>query len=545
MAGGRCRVLNVRRMGMSDRIYDYIIVGAGSAGCVLANRLSADPSVRVLLLEAGGRDSNPWIHIPMGFGKIFGSPQLTWPDVAAPSAGLDGREVALPYGRVLGGSSSVNGLLYIRGQREDYDHWRDLGNRGWGYDDLLPLFRRAEDHLAGADRWHGTGGPVGVSPQPRHPIADAWIASAGLLQHPANPDFNGDRQEGVGYYETTTRKGRRSSVAQAYLRPARGRANLDVVTDARARRIVVDQGRAVAVDYDLGPAVLRASARREILLSAGAVGSPHLLQLSGIGDPEVLRSAGVAPLVDSAGVGRNLQDHVRVAAVFRASKAITFNDEYNRLWRRVRMGLAYGFFRKGPLTGGAGLVGAFLRSGPEAISPDLQVILQLFSWEGRGLRLHRFSGFATQVADLRPASRGTIDLVSADPRDRPRIAPNYLSHEDDLRKLVEGLRILRGIAAQAPIGAFIDSEIQPGPAAVSDEELAAYCRASAVTTFHMAGTCRMGADSGSVVDPELRVRGVEGLRVVDASIMPRVVAGNTNAPVIAIAEKASDLIMGG
>jgi choline dehydrogenase len=532
-------------MGMTDQIYDYVIVGAGSAGCVLANRLSADPSIRVLLIEAGGPDRNPWIHVPMGFGKIFGSPRLTWPDMTAPSEGLDGREVALPYGRVLGGSSSVNGLLYIRGQREDYDHWCDLGNRGWGYDDMLPLFRRAEDHLAGGDHWHGIGGPVGVSPQPRHPIADAWIASAGLLQYPVNPEFNGERQEGVGYYETTTRKGRRSSVAAAYLRPARGRSNLDVVTDAQAHRIIFDQGRAVAVDYGRRADVVRAAARREILLCAGAVGSPHLLQLSGVGNPEALRAAGVTPQVASPEVGRNLQDHIRVAAVFRASRPITFNDDYNRLWRRVRMGLAYSLFRKGPLTGGAGLAGAFLHSGAAVPDPDLQVILQLFSWEGRGLRLHRFSGFATQVADLRPSSRGTVDIVSSDPRDRPRIAPNYLSHEDDLRKLVEGLRILRRIAAQSPIAAYIDQEIQPGPAAMSDADLAAYCRASAVTTFHMAGTCRMGADAASVVDPQLRVRGVQGLRVVDASIMPRVVAGNTNAPVIAIAEKAADLILGG
>lgn len=528
---------------MTSEAHDFIVAGAGSAGCVLANRLSADPANRVLLIEAGGRDRNPWIHVPMGFGKTFGRPGITWPDVASSSPGLDGREVALPYGRVLGGSSSVNGLLYIRGQREDYDHWRDLGNVGWGYDDVLPLFRRAEDHLAGGDAFHGTGGPLGVAPQPRHPIADAWIAAAGKLQYPENADFNGARQDGVGYYETTTRAGRRSSAATAYLKPALKRPNLRVVTDALVHRVLIEQGRAVAVEYRLGDALRRATAGREIILCAGAIGSPHILHLSGIGDAGALGAQGIASVVHSPEVGNNLQDHIRVATIFRASRPWTFNDEYNRLWRRVRMGLAYALLRKGMLAGGAGLAGGFLRSsGLVGASPDLQMILQLFSWEGRGERLHSFSGFATQVADLRPASRGTISLNSPDPHDRPRIASNYLGHEEDLRKLIEGLRIMRRIVAEAPMAELISEEVKPGLAVASDDELAAYCRETAVTTFHMGGTCRMGADERAVVDPALRVRGVAGLRVADASIMPRVVAGNTNAPVIMIGEKAADLI---
>lgn len=524
-------------------LYDYIIVGAGSAGCVLANRLTASGKWRVLLLEAGERDRNPWIRIPVGFGKIFGDPALTWPYRTEPAESLSGRTIFYPYGRVLGGSSSVNGMLYIRGQREDYDHWRDLGNPGWGYDDVLPYFRRAEDHVAGADEWHGAAGPQTVTPQAPHPIADAFIEAAGRLQLARNDDFNGARQEGIGYYETTTRRGRRWSAADAYLKPALRRRNLTVETGTQGLGVTFQNGRATGVAYRRNGATQQAMAAREVIVAAGAVGSPHLLNLSGIGAAGELQQLGLPVVADIPQVGENLHDHLRVSVIFKAAQAITLNDDYNSLLRRAAMGLRYGLFRTGPMAYSAGAAGGFVRSGYEAVSPDLQIILQLFSWEGLGKNLHPFSGFSTQIADLRPLSRGSVRTRSRDPDDGPAIFPNYLAHDEDRQKLVAGLKILRRIAATAPLSALIRDELKPGTACQSDSDLLAYIRENAATTFHLAGTCRMGPDAGSVVDPRLRVRHVRGLRVVDASIMPRLVSGNTNVPVMIIAEKAADMIL--
>lgn len=532
-------------LGKTDTIerFDFIVVGAGSAGCVLANRLSASGRYKVLLLEAGAKDRNVWIQVPMGFGMTFGRPALTWSDVAAPSPGLGARDMALPYGRVLGGSSSINGLLYVRGQAADFDRWAAAGCAGWGYQDVLPYFRKAERRLAGGNVYHGADGPLAVSPQNPHALADAFIASAGSLQIPANPDFNGASQEGAGYYETTTERGRRCSAAKAYLAPARQRSNLTVRTGAQVQRLLVDAGCARGVSYRCRGRLHEAHASREVILSAGAIGSPHLLQLSGIGPADVLGKAGVEVLVDAPDVGANLQDHLRVASVFRARAPITFNDDFNNLFRRVKMVADYLLRREGPLSYSAGTAGAFVKSSPALASPDMQIILQLFSWEGRGGRLHRFSGFAMQIADLMPESRGTIAITSGDPQNRPLITPNYLSVDADAEKMLWGLKLLRRIAERTPLASLIAEEILPGPASTSDPALMEYCRATAVTTFHFAGTCRMGADRTSVVDPELRVRGIDRLSVADASIMPSVVAGNTNAPAIMIGEKAADMVL--
>ena len=519
--------------------FDYIVVGAGSAGCVLANRLTADGRTRVLLLEAGPRDSDPWIHIPLGYGKLFARRDVNWAYESEPEPTLGGRRIFTPRGKVLGGSSSINGLVYIRGQPEDFDSWEVPG---WSHAELLPYFIKSEHQSHGASALHGAGGPLAVSDLERHELCDAFIASARSLGIPPNDDFNGERQEGTGYYQATVRNGRRSSTAVEYLRPAEKRPNLKVETNALAGRILFDGKRAIGIEYFQNEKKIQARANREILLSGGSFNSPQLLQLSGVGPRALLQTHGIPVVHEAPEVGGNLQDHFYCRSFWRCNKPITLNDDMLSLWRQAKLGIEYLLFRRGPLTVAAGHAAAFVRTRPALKRPDAQLYYINFSTAKRGGTLHPWSGFTISVSQLQVESRGSVRIKSADPRDAPAIRYNYLDTENDRRVMVEGLKIARRIAAAAPLSGYIVNEEFPGTRVQSDDELLAVVRQSGETVFHPTSTCRMGTDGRSVVDSQLRVRGLEGLRVVDASVMPAVVSGNTNAAVIAIAEKAADLI---
>jgi choline dehydrogenase len=524
--------------------FDYVIVGAGSAGCVLANRLSADGRNSVLLLEAGPKDTNLWIHVPLGYGKLFKEKTVNWMYQTEPEPGLDGRTVFQPRGKVLGGSSSINGLLYVRGQHEDYDRWRQRGNAGWGYDDVLPYFKKAENQQRGGDRYHGVGGPLPVSDLGHpDPLSAAFIDAAAETGLPVNPDFNGATQEGAGFFQTTTRGGRRASTAVAYLRPAKGRGNLRVETAALAQRILFEGRHARAVEYRQGGALRTASARKEVLVCSGAYNSPQLLQLSGVGPAELLTQHGIGIVLDAPGVGNDLQDHLQVRIVMRCTQPITLNDILNHPVRRVMAGARYAAFRKGPLTIAAGTSGAFFKTNPRLASPDVQIHFLPFSTDKMGEKMHSFSGFSASVCQLRPESRGSLRIRSADPTVPPEIRINYLATETDRAAFVEGMKILRKILAAPALKPFVVDEVEPGPKIASDAEILDFCRQRGSTVYHPTSTCRMGNDPLAVVDQRLRVRGIEGLRVVDASIMPDLMSGNTNAPTIMIAEKASDMIL--
>ncbi|WP_315769937.1 MULTISPECIES: choline dehydrogenase [unclassified Bradyrhizobium] len=528
----------------ADSEFDYVVVGAGSAGCVLANRLSSDGKHTVLLLEAGPKDTNIWIHVPLGYGKLFKEKTVNWMYQTEPEPGLDGRSVFQPRGKVLGGSSSINGLLYVRGQHEDYDRWRQRGNVGWGYDDVLPYFKRAENQSRGADVYHGVDGPLPVSDW-RHedPLSEAFVKAAVEAGLPFNGDFNGASQEGAGFFQTTTRRGRRASSAASYLRPALGRSNLHVETDALAQRILFEGRRARGVTFSQRGRMRTARARKEILVSSGAYNSPQLLQLSGVGPAELLKQHGLDVVLDAPGVGSDLQDHLQVRIVMRCSQRITLNDIVNNPVRKVLAGVRYAAFRNGPLTIAAGTAGAFFKTDPRLASPDIQIHFIPFSTDKMGEKLHTFSGFTVSVCQLRPESRGSLRIRSADPTVPPEIRINYLASETDRRANIEGLRILRKILAAPALKPYVSDEAYPGSKIVSDDDILAYCRQTGSTIYHPTSTCRMGTDAAAVVDQRLRVRGVDGLRVVDASIMPDLVSGNTNAPVIMIAEKASDMIL--
>ena len=507
--------------------YDYIIVGAGSAGCVLANRLTADGRSKVLLLEAGPRDTDPWIHIPLGYGKLFTRRDINWAYDSEPEPNLNGRRIFSPRGKVLGGSSSINGLVYIRGQAEDFDAWEVPG---WSHVELLPYFRKA------------AGGPLGVSDLERHELCDAFIASAQSLGIPANADFNGERQEGTGYYRATMRNGRRSSTAVGYLRPAEKRPNLRVETNALATRILFDGTKAVGVEFSQNEKTIKAKANREVVLSGGAFNSPQLLQLSGVGPRALLEANGIPVVHDAPEVGEGLQDHFYCRTFWRANQPITLNDDMLSLWRKAKIGLDYALFRRGPLTISAGQGAAFVRTRPGLKRPDAQLYFINFSTAKRGGVLHPWSGFTLSVSQLQVESRGSVRIKSADPRAAPAIRYNYLATENDRRVMVEGLKLIRRIAAAAPLSGYVVREEFPGAAVQTDDELLDVVRQTGETVFHPTSSCRMGTDERSVVDSQLRVRGIAGLRVADASIMPAVVSGNTNAAVIAVAEKAADLI---
>ncbi len=527
---------------MNKSTFDYIIIGAGSAGCVLANRLSADASKRVLLLEAGGRDLNPWIHIPVGYFKTMHNPGTDWCFKTEPDPGLNGRSIAWPRGKVLGGSSSINGLLYVRGSSDDYDHWRQLGNAGWSYEDVLPYFKRAENQERGGDEYHGTGGPLDVSDtRMRRDLCDRFIDAAVELGIPRNDDINGEQFEGAGYFQLTTRNGRRCSTAVAYLNPAKSRDNLETVVRAHVERIVFEGKRAVGVEYSDRGGRHTARAAGEVLLSAGAIGSPQILQLSGVGPAALLAEHGLGVLHDLPGVGENLQDHLQVRAVYK-STVPTLNNEVNNPLRKLRIGLEYMLFRDGPMTMAASQVVIFARSRPELDIPDIQFHIQPLSADEPGKGLHRYAAFTSSVCQLRPESRGRIAIKSADARVAPAIVPNYLSSERDCRTVIDGMKLSRRLAQTQALAPCVERELLPGDDVVSDEDLLAHARAVAQTIYHPVSTCKMGSDPMSVVDERLRVHGVDGLRVVDASIMPALVSGNTNAPTIMIAEKAADMI---
>ena len=524
--------------------FDYIIVGAGSAGCVLANRLTASGRHRVLLLEAGGADRNPWIHIPLGYGKHFTNPKVNWLYTNEPDPATGNRRIAQPRGKVLGGSSSINGLVYIRGQREDYDHWRQLGNEGWSFDDVLPYFRKSEDQERGADDYHGAGGPLAVSDRKTpHELCDAFIESAVALGYPRTDDFNGPNPEGFGYLQLTSRNGLRSSTAVAFLRPARKRKNLRVATSAHATRILFDGRRATGVEYVQNGKTVTAQASGEVILSGGAINSPQLLQLSGVGPAQHLRAHGIEIIADHPGVGDNLQDHYNIRLVYRCRKPLTLNDALNNPLRGALELARYAFRRDGYLAMGASVAAGFLRTDPAVATPDIQASITLFSADKIGEKLHPFSGFSSIVRLLRPESRGTIMIKSADPFEPPAIQPNFLHRPRDGETLVKGCQLMRQIMATRPLADYVESEYAPGPAVASDADMLEFLRNSGATSFHPVSTCRMGNDPEAVVDPRLKVRGIEGLRVVDASVMPTIVSGNTNAPTIMIAEKAADMIL--
>jgi choline dehydrogenase len=521
---------------------DFIVVGAGSAGCTVAARLSEDPGTRVILLEAGGEDTNRWIHIPLGFGKTFADPSVNWCFETEPDAGANGRKVFWPRGKVLGGSSSINGMVYIRGQAEDFDHWRQLGNAGWSFDDVLPYFKRAENQQSIRDDFHSSGGPLAVSDVEKHPIAEAFIDSAMALGFERNDDFNGAQQDGVGYHQTTTRNGKRCSTAVGYLNPARGRANLQIVTHALSEKIVVEGKRAVAVQYRQGGEVMTARARREIVLCGGAIGSPQLLLLSGIGPAAHLAQHGIAVVHDLPGVGQNLQDHYSAPIKLKASMPVTVNDVMLSNVKKLKVGMQYYMFKTGPLAMISSPAALFAKTRPELATPDIKCSISPFSADRPQDGLHKFSGFTMIAYQLRPESRGEIRLKSASPADPPAMIPNYLSDPVDQQTIVDGLKLCRRILAHPSLARFIAEEFQPGPGVASDIQLLDYARQRGGTVYHPTSTCKMGVDAMAVVDPELRVIGIEGLRVADASVMPTVISGNTNAATIMIGEKLADIV---
>lgn len=525
--------------------YDYIVVGAGSAGAVLASRLSEDPSVKVLLLEAGPKDNSFWIHLPIGYGKTMWSKKYNWCFHTEPDPGMNNRKIYWPRGKTLGGCSSINGLIYIRGQREDYDHWAELGNAGWSFDDMLPYFIKSERNQRGASEYHGADGPLSVSDiEHKNELIEAFIAGANDNGIPRTDDFNGAEQEGAGYYQLTTWKGWRWSTAKGYLKPARGRPNLRVETEAQATGVILEGKRAVGVRYVQGGVSKEARANAEVLLSAGALQSPQLLQLSGIGPGEVLQKFGIPVVHELPGVGENLQDHLQLRATYEATIPTT-NDQLNSLMGQAKLGMQWLLHRSGPLAVGINQGGCFMKALPEeAKTPDIQFHVATLSADMAGGSVHPYSGFTLSVCQLRPESRGHSHIQSADPLVPPAMVPNYLSADLDRRTAVAGLRAARAIAQSKSMSPFVKREVKPGPDATTDDELLEFSRNFGATIFHPTGTCKMGvaSDPMSVLDERLRVRGVEGLRVIDCSSMPTLVSGNTNAPAVAMAEKAVDMI---
>lgn len=525
--------------------FDFVIIGAGSAGCALASRLSEDGRYTVALLEAGPKDRNPWIHIPVGYFRTMGNPGTDWRYVTEEDPGIAGRAIKWPRGRVLGGSSSINGLLYVRGQPQDYDGWAQMGCTGWSWDDVLPFFKRAESWKGpNGTELRGRDGPLSVQPSRlSREVVDRWVDAAEAAGYKRTEDYNDYDQEGVGYFQLTMTGGRRCSSAVAYLKPARGRQNLEVITDAQTHRLVIEEGRVRGVEARIKGQMQTVRARREVVLSAGAIGSPQIMMLSGLGDPEDLRPHGIEVQAELTGVGKNLQDHLQARPVFKTDLS-TINIETNNLLKQAMIAAQYALTGKGPMTMAASLGTGFLKTEEHLETPDIQFHIQPFSADNPADGAHKFSAFTASVLQMRPESAGHLELKSANPEDHPAIHPNYLAVDTDCRTIVKGIQIARRIAQFSPLKEHITEEHAPGQGVAFDDEAATldWARRTAVTIYHPTGTCKMGTDPMSVVDARLRVRGVEGLRVADCSIMPRIVSGNTNAPAIMIGEKASDMI---
>jgi len=525
--------------------FDYVIIGAGSAGCVLANRLSEDASTRVLLLEAGGKDNYIWTKIPVGYLHCIGNPRTDWMFRTAAEPGLGGRSILYPRGRILGGCSAINGMIYMRGQARDYDLWRQMGNPGWGWDDVLPLFRKSEDHFGGVSETHGAGGNWRVEGQRLSwEILDAFADAAEAAGVPATDDFNTGDNEGVGYFQVNQRRGWRWSLASAFLKPARNRPNLTVITGAQAEGLILEGRRATGVRFRKDGQPACAMAGREVILSAGAIGSPQLMMLSGIGPGDHLREHGMEVIHDAPGVGSNLQDHLQLRCAWRVQGVTTLNQLSATLFGKAKIALEYALKRSGPMSMAPSQLGAFARSGPDVETPDLEYHVQPLSLPAFGEPLDPFPAFTASVCHLRPESRGTVRLAAPDPHAPPAIAPNYLSSETDRQVAARAIRLTREIVGQSPLARYAPQEMRPGAEYQSDAELIEAAGQIGTTIFHPVGTARMGVDDGAVVDPSLRVNGIEGLRVVDASIMPTITSGNTNAPVVMIAEKAAEMIRG-
>lgn len=524
--------------------FDYIIIGAGSAGCVLANRLSDNPANRVLLLEAGGKDNYIWVKIPVGYLYCIGNPRTDWMMKTEAEAGLNGRSLVYPRGRILGGCSSINGMIYMRGQSRDYDHWRQLGNTGWGWDDVLPYFMRSEDNAAGADDLHGEGGEWRVESQRLSwEILDAFhdaCLSAGI---PATDDFNRGNNEGVGYFKVNQRRGLRWSSATAFLKPALKRRNLKVLTNAQVDSLQMDGRRVTGVHFRHGNVLKSATAEGDTILSAGAIGSPQIMQLSGIGPAALLGRHGITVRHELPGVGSNLQDHLQIRAIYRVGNTVTLNERASSLFGRARIALEYALRRSGPMSMAPSQLGVFTKSDAALDTPDLQYHVQPLSLDAFGQPLHDFPAITASVCNLRPQSRGSVTIRSADPADKPMIQPNYLSTPGDRMVAANSLRLTRRIMAQAPLAPFTPQEYLPGVEFNSDDDLANKAGDIGTTIFHPVGTARMGSDADAVVDDQLRVHGIDGLRVVDASIMPTITSGNTNSPTVMIAEKGADMIL--
>lgn len=525
--------------------FDYVVVGAGSAGCVLANRLSKDGRHSVLLLEAGGKDDYIWIHIPVGYLYCMGNPRTDWGFKTEPEPGLNGRALNYPRGRVLGGCSSINGMIYMRGQSADYDHWRQLGNPGWGWDDVLPYFKRCQDQAAcDLGDHHQSGGEWRIEKQRlKWEILDAFQEAAAQAGIPKTDDFNTGNNEGCGYFHVNQRGGWRVNTAKAFLKPALDRTNLRVVTKAQAKKLRIQDGRVTGVELTVDGEDAFAEAAGEVILASGAIGSPQLLQLSGLGPGALLQEHGIPVLRDVPGVGGNLQDHLQIRTAFKVQGVPTLNERAGTLLGKARIGLEYMLFRRGPMSMAPSQLGAFVKSDPALETPDLEFHVQPLSLDAFGQPLHPFPAFTASVCNLRPESRGTVTIKSADPMAAPAIKPNYLSTDGDRRVAAKSVQIARDIVARPALAKYRPEEFKPGPHYQTEEDLWKGVGDIATTIFHPVGTCRMGPDDAAVVDPRLRVKGVNGLRVVDASIMPTITSGNTNSPVIMIAEKASDMIL--
>jgi choline dehydrogenase len=533
---------------MQNEVFDFIVAGAGSAGCVIASRLSESGRYKVLLLEAGPKDTNPWIHVPMGYAKLFANPRYNWMFESEPEPELNGRTMYQPRGKVLGGTSSINGMVYMRGNPADYDEWRQRGCTGWDWDSVLPYFKKAEDQERGPNEVHGVGGPLRVSDHPiKWELADRWIDAAIEAGLPRNNDFNSGKQDGAGPFQSTTNRRRRWSTAAAYLRPAKARANLAIVTEAHATRVLFEDGRALGIEYRTPEGLQTVRARGDVVVCGGVYGSPQLLQLSGLGPAEHLQQFGIPVVRDMPGVGSELQDHFYVRLAFRCTKPITLNDVGNSFWRRTGAGIQYFLFHSGPLASNGICAGGFARSDPRLSRPDIQLNFSTWSFAGRdrrGAHPHPFPGFTISAVHLRPDARGHVRLKSPDPTAAPSILFNFLRTQYDLQALTAGMRLARKITEQPAMQPYVAEEILPGAAISSDADFEKCIRENGISNLHPVGTCRMGPDERAVCDPRLRVNGVGHLRVVDASVMPSVPAGNTNAPTIMIAEKAADMILG-